>query len=118
VPERLSAHPWGYAFPALALLGLFGMRWFAVMGAESRAFYASCAYLVGMLASVAFGLYPYVLPSSLDPRLSLTVQSAAAGDHGLRVALVWWIPGMLLVGGYFTFLYRHFRGKVQLEDEG
>ena len=49
--------------------------------------------------------------------VGLTVEAAAAGAYGLRGALWWWIPGMLLVGGYFVYTYRHFAGKVSL-DEG
>jgi cytochrome bd-type quinol oxidase subunit 2 len=34
------------------------------------------------------------------------------------VALIWFIPGMLLVLAYSVFIYRHFAGKVRLEEEG
>jgi len=42
--------------------------------------------------------------------------AAASADHGLRVALWWWIPGMLLVTGTFVFLYRNFAGRVEARD--
>jgi cytochrome d ubiquinol oxidase subunit II len=119
VLARLAAHPWGYVFPALALAGLFAMRWFSFgRDAELRAFLASCAFIAGMLASAAFGIYPYVLPASTDPARALTVHNAAASAYGLKVGLAWWIPGMILAGGYFAYVYRHFRGKVRLQDEG
>jgi cytochrome bd-type quinol oxidase subunit 2 len=50
-----------------------------------------------MLASAAYGLYPYVLPATTGDSRALTVMNAAAPEPGLRVALAWWIPGMLLV---------------------
>jgi cytochrome bd ubiquinol oxidase subunit II len=31
---------------------------------------------------------------------------------------VWWTIGMILSVGYFVFVYRMFRGKVQLEGGG
>ena len=34
----------------------------------------------------------------------------------MGLGLAWWIPGMILVAGYFIFLYRRFAGKVRLED--
>jgi len=58
VLANLRAHPWGYVFPALALAGLVGIR----LGGEAKPFLASCAYIVGMLTSAAFGVFPYVLP--------------------------------------------------------
>jgi cytochrome d ubiquinol oxidase subunit II len=118
VPARLSAAPWGAVFPALAVAGL-GLVWaFERKGQEHRAFLASCAYLVGMLTSVAFGVYPYVLPSNGDPALGLDIHNAAAGAYGLRVGLVWFVPGMLLVTAYFVFTYRRLAGKTTVDEQG
>ena len=71
-----------------------------------------------MLTSAVFGIYPYVLPSNTDPKLGLTIASAQTAPYGLSVALAWWIPGMILVVAYSVFIYRHFAGKVRLEEEG
>lgn len=118
VSANLAARPWGWLFPALAVAGLVGAWWFLARKAEGRAFVASAAYLLGMMASAAFGIYPYVLPSVGDPALGMTAQSAAAAAHGLRLGLGWWIPGMALVVLYFVFTYRQFAGKVALDAEG
>ncbi len=115
---QLSARSWGYVFPAFALAGLVLVRWFLSKQDELKAFLASCAYILGMMASVVFGLYPYVLPASTNPAFALTVHNAKASDYGLRIGLVWWIIGMALVTGYFVFTYRHFAGKVKLGGEG
>jgi len=120
IQPRLSAsfaaRPWGYVFPALAVAGLIGMR--ALGRRDVAPFLCSALYIVGMLTSAALGLYPYVLPSNIDPLLGLTVYNAAAAPYGLKVGLVWFIPGMLLATGYFLYVYRSFAGKVALEDEG
>ena len=57
-----------------------------------------------MLAAAAFGLYPYVLPAR-NPEHGLTAFAAAAPRESLQSALYWWIPGMLLVAGYFSYIY-------------
>jgi cytochrome d ubiquinol oxidase subunit II len=116
VPANLTTHPWGYVFPALALFGLVGMAWFMRKHDELKSFLASCAYIVGMLTSVVFGLYPLILPASTNPAYSLTVDNAKAGDYGLRIGLAWWIVGMILVGGYTFHVYRSFAGKVKIEN--
>ncbi len=120
VPANLAVHPWGYVFPALALAGLLLARWFVARQDDGKAFLASCAYLVGMLSSVAFGLHPYVLPARTNPAYALTVENAKAPDYGLRIGLVWWLIGMALVAGYSVFTYRRFAGKVspQAKHEG
>lgn len=114
----MNARPWVYIFPLLVLAGLFSMRWFAKKDQEVKAFLSSCAYIVGMLTSTVFGLYPYVLPSNTDPHLGITLYRAAAPLYGLKVGLAWWIRGMLLVTAYFVFTYRHFVGKIHLEEGG
>ena len=120
IQPRLSAsfgaRPWGYLFPSLAVAGLIGMR--AIRRRGLAPFLYSSLFIVGMLTSAAFGLYPYVLPSNTDPRLGLTVYNAAAAPYGLKVGLAWFIPGMLLTTGYFVYTYRSFAGKVSLEEEG
>jgi cytochrome d ubiquinol oxidase subunit II len=118
IPASLTAHPWGYIFPALALFGLAGMAWFLRKQDDLKSFLASCAYIVGMLTSVVFGLYPLVLPASTNPAYSLTVDNAKAGDYGLKIGLAWWIVGMILAAVYHIRVYRGFAGKVKVEDGG
>jgi cytochrome d ubiquinol oxidase subunit II len=104
--------PWGYVFPLLALAGLMGIRMLDRRREGLDAFLSSCLFLAGMLASVAFGLYPDVLPSNGDPALSLTAANSAAAPYGLRIGLLWFIPGIMLAAGYFVYTYRNFAGKV------
>ncbi len=114
--QSFSARPWGYVFPLLAVAGLIGTR--AMHRRNVAPFLCSSLFIVGMLTSAAFGLYPYMLPSNTDPRLGLTVYNAAAAPYGLKVGLAWFIPGMLLTTGYFVYTYRSFAGKVVVEEEG
>jgi cytochrome bd ubiquinol oxidase subunit II len=112
VEVRLFHHPWVYVFPILAIAGLVAARLFLARQDDFKSFLGSCAYLIGMLTSLVFGLYPLVLPASTNPAFSLTVENAKAGDYGLRIGLVWWTVGMILTAGYFIYTYRNFSGKV------
>ena len=111
VKENFVTWPWGFIFPLLAVAGIAGVRFEMVKCDERKAFFASCAYLTGMLASVVFGLYPLVLPAR-NPVYSLTVASAKTGDYGLKIGVMWWTIAILLAAGYFTYVYRSFTGKV------
>ncbi len=113
--DRFAEAPWGFVFPVITLAGLLGVFLCKAPRAELPAFLSSCAYLVGMLTSAAFGVYPLLLPASTDPSLSLTIHNAAAESYGLRVGLAWFIPGMLLAVVYAAFTYRRFSGKLRLE---
>jgi len=52
-----------------------------------------------------------------NPVYSLTVESAKAADYGLKIGLAWWIIGIILAAGYFTYVYRSFAGKVVVEKD-
>ena len=118
VTANFAQWKWGFIFPALAVAGLIAARRFLATHSDGKAFLASCAYLVGMLTSVVFGVYPNVLPANSNPAYSLTVFNAKAPDYGLKIGFVWWTIGMVLVAGYVIFVYRHFAGKVELDKEG
>jgi len=110
--QSFSEHVWGYVFPLLAFAGLAGMRVSSVRELDLYAFLSSCAYLIGMLTSTVFGVFPYVLPSISSQAAGLTVMNAAAPEYGLYIGLAWWIPGMALALFYSVFVYRRFAGKV------
>jgi cytochrome d ubiquinol oxidase subunit II len=118
VLHNLTTYIWGWIFPDLALVGLIATLVFILRADDLKAFLSSCVFIAGMLTSAVFGIYPYVLPSNTDPRLGLTIANTQTWPYGLSVALVWFIPGMLLVLAYSVFIYRHFAGKVRLEEEG
>lgn len=110
--KQFRTHPWGAIFPVLAVVGMIGARVLSSRRQDLQAFLSSGLYLAGMLSSVAFGVFPNVLPSNTRPDLGLTIYNAAAAEHGLFVGLCWFIPGMALAIGYSVLVYRRFAGKV------
>lgn len=116
VKENFVTWPWGMVFPLLAVAGAAGVKFELAKKDQRKAFFASCAYLAGMLTSVVFGVYPMVLPAR-NPVYSLTVTGTKAGVYGLKIGLVWWAIGMILAAGYFTFVYRSFAGKVVVDRD-
>jgi cytochrome d ubiquinol oxidase subunit II len=115
--DSFNERPYGYILPLVALAGLAGMVLFNLRNDERNAFLSSGVYIIGMLTSTVFGVYPKVLPA-VDPANSLTIYNASASRYGMAVGLVWWSIGMVLAVVYFVVIYRLFRGKVNLEDEG
>ena len=118
VLDNYKHHAVGFLIPVLVFGSLAVMMHGMLKHSEKMAFVASALYIVGMLVGAAFALYPVVLPASTDPALNLTIYNTAAGEHGLTVGITWWILGMILALGYFTLLFRMFKGKVKLEGEG
>jgi cytochrome bd ubiquinol oxidase subunit II len=113
-----GSRPWEIIFPLIALVGLSGMGYFPSRQRDLAAFFSSCAYIVGLLASAASSLYPMVLPA-VNPADSLTIQNASGSPYGQTVGLAWWSIGIVLAIIYFVVTYRLFWGKVRLtQTEG
>jgi cytochrome bd ubiquinol oxidase subunit II len=104
--SRYSTRPWGLVFPLLAFGSLAGIRMMTRAVRHNPAFLCSCAFILAMLAAAAFGHYPDLLPAIDGGPASLTVFNAATSDSGLSIALGWFVPGVMLVVGYFVFAYR------------
>jgi len=98
--DNFSSHPWGYIFVLMGLAGAFGMLYFNKQRRDFRAFLSSSVFIVGMLASTAFGL---------------TIYNTAAQQYGLTTGFTWWIFGMILTAGYFVYMYRSFHGKASAD---
>jgi cytochrome d ubiquinol oxidase subunit II len=117
VPARLNGFPLSYALPLLAILSIVASRYFTGQGRELQAFLGSALFLVFMLVAAVFSLYPLVLPAAGNPDASLTIYNASGPPYALRVALFWWIPGMILVVMYTSYVYRQLAGKVQVDRD-
>jgi len=118
IKTNYLSYPIGFLIPVIVFGSLFLIRIATSRGKEFQAFLSSCIYITGMLVGAVFALYPLVLPASTDAAYSLTIYNSAAGHHGLMVGLVWWTLGTLLSAAYFIYVYRTYRGKVQLEGGG
>jgi cytochrome d ubiquinol oxidase subunit II len=110
---NFRAHGVAALIPVLVVAALIALPVLTRRGWEREVFLSSAVYLVAMVAGAAAALYPTLLPASGDPGLNITIFNAAAGRHALSVGLIWWTAGMLLAVGYFVFVYRMFRGKVE-----
>ncbi len=120
-PQMLAnyrAHALCLVIPVIVFASLAGMMHYRIRGNDKAAFVCSCVYIAGMLAGAAVALYPNVLPASTGDAYSLTIHNTVTTAYGMRVAIVWWAVGMVLALGYFVFIYRMFRGKVNVAEEG
>jgi cytochrome d ubiquinol oxidase subunit II len=111
--DALRARPWGLSFPAVTLGGLVGALVLRARGKPMHAYLSSCIALFCALATAAVGIFPNILPAR-NPNHALSIYDATVSQDGLATALRWWIPGILLVIGYFAFIHAQMRkGAVQ-----
>jgi cytochrome d ubiquinol oxidase subunit II len=118
--ENYGARPVGVVFPLVAVLGLVGMLYYRRRVTDVITFLSTGLFVLALLASVAFGLFPNLLTATTGPAYSLTVDNAAAPPQALGTAVLWFAVAIALVIAYTVYSYLAFRGKVTLSstDEG
>jgi cytochrome d ubiquinol oxidase subunit II len=111
--RNFTAHLWLLIVPVLTLAALIGTRMFAGRD-DSRAFLCSSGYIAGILASIAAGLYPVLLPAAPGSAApGLDIYNAAAPRSSLLYAFVIYLVGLAIVSIYLVNIYRVWRGKVR-----
>jgi cytochrome d ubiquinol oxidase subunit II len=107
-------YPWFWAAPVLAVLGALGVQ-MSVRKKTLGCFIASSLMVTGTILSAGFALFPFLLPSSLDPRSSLTVWDASSSKGTLGLMLAMTLIFLPLIVIYTSWVYRVLRGRVTLE---
>jgi cytochrome d ubiquinol oxidase subunit II len=110
--ERYQAQIWPVIFPAAALALLLAAWILLRKGKDFQAFVASSAMIATLMFSVAAGLFPNLLVSTIDSAYNLTAFNAASEPNTLAVMLVIALIGMPFVLLYTAGVYYIFRGKV------
>jgi cytochrome bd ubiquinol oxidase subunit II len=108
-------YPWMAAAPIVGILG--GVIAFVLAGSrlEKTAFIGTSLLIVGVILTAGFSMFPFIMPSSLDPRSSLTVWDATSSKMTLEIMLVAVIIFLPIVLAYTIWAYRIMRGKVTVD---
>lgn len=109
--ENFTRHPGVLIIPGWTLAALALTRYYVARD-DRRAFVCSSGYIAGILACVAAGLYPMLLPAAAgSPYPGLDIYNAAAPHHSLRTAFVIYVIGISIVSVYLWKIYRVWKGK-------
>lgn len=104
-----------WAIPALGIL----MPLLAALGMKLRkewlGLLASGLGIAGIILSVGVSMFPFILPSTLDPNFSLMVWDASASHLTLFIMLICTIIFLPLILAYTSWVYSIMRGKVDPE---
>ncbi len=114
--DNFAAYPWMIAAPVIGLLGPL----IALAGIRARrdvlVFTGSSLANIGIIGTVGLSMFPFILPSAIDPASSLTVWNASSSHTTLFIMLgvtVVFLPIILL---YTAWVYRVLFGRVTIEQ--
>ena len=95
-----------------AALALFGLR----SNSEAMTFVGSKLSVVGIISTVGLSMFPFILPSSIDPNASLTVWNASSSHTTLFVMLIVTAILLPIVLAYTSWAFRVMWGRVTTEQ--
>ncbi|MPM40557.1 Cytochrome bd-I ubiquinol oxidase subunit 2 [bioreactor metagenome] len=109
---NFRAAPVLWLLPALGLL----LPLVTAMGMRARrewlTLLASGLSIACIILTVGAAMFPMILPSSVDPRFSLTVWDSSSSHVTLFIMLVCTVIFLPIILAYTTWVYRVLRGKV------
>ena len=105
---------WTWAVLVLAVLVAGAALVATRVGREGWAFIAFSGFLVLGAVSIFGAAYPVVLPSTIDPALSLTVANASSSPYTLGVMSVVALFGVPVVLAYQAWSYWIFRRRLSI----
>jgi len=113
--------PVWFLFPALAVLSLLGIKILGLKGKSLAAFYSSCLTILMVTFTGVIGLFPNLIPSSLDPTYNLTIYNSSSSIYTLKIMTVVAVVFVPIVIAYQIWHYRVFRSKLSpdsVSEEG
>ncbi|HVT32226.1 MAG TPA: cytochrome d ubiquinol oxidase subunit II [Rhodanobacteraceae bacterium] len=99
---------------AIAIVAAIAVPLLARRARHGGAFLASGIAVAGTIFSAGFALFPFLLPSDLDPDSSLTIWDASSSRTTLGLMLLVTLVLLPIVLAYTTWVYRVLRGRVSL----
>jgi len=105
-----------FAVPLLAVAALLGIKVFALKGESLKAFISSCVTILTVTFTGIVGLFPNLIPSSIDQRYSLTIFNSSSSPYTLKIMTVVALVFVPVVIAYQAWNYSVFRKKIDPDD--
>lgn len=112
---NFNAHPILWLAPALGFSGAFLTLVMSAVKQAVVAFVTSSIALAGVILTAGIAMFPFIMPSSSDPRSSLTIWDAVSSHSTLQI-MFWMVVIFLpIIVAYTSWVYRVLRGKITVE---
>lgn len=105
-------YPLAWAFPALGVIMPIVTAILLKARKTLSAFIASSIAVLSVIMTAGVALFPFVMPSSSDPRSSLTVWDSVSSHLTLMIMLFVVVVLLPMIVGYTSWAYSVMRGKV------
>jgi cytochrome d ubiquinol oxidase subunit II len=101
-----------FIVPLLAVASLIGIKVFAMKRQSLQAFISSCLTILTVTFTGVIGLFPNLIPSSIDTRYSLTIFNSSSSLYTLKIMTAVALIFVPIVIAYQVWNYRIFKKKI------
>ena len=110
--ENYGKYPLLWIIPLLAVAGLILIKIFLLKEKDWKAWFSSSLFIVMATFWGVAGLFPRMIPSTINPEYSLTIYNSSSSPLTLKVMFVVALIFVPIVIGYQIWVYNLFKGKV------
>lgn len=114
--ENYLSSPALFVLPLLAVAGLLGIILFYSKGYLFRSFISSCVTIVFVCFTGVAGLFPNLIPSSMDMKYSMTIYNSSSSFLTLAIMTVVALIFVPIVIAYKIWVYRLFSKPVTIKE--
>ena len=108
--------PWVYVAGAVGVIGLAGAFLTNAKGQGKLAFWADLVGVLGVVSMIFIALYPNALPSTTNPKFSLTIEAAASNHYTLKLMTIIALCMVPIILVYQAWSFWVFRQRIKTED--
>jgi len=105
-----------FVVPLVAVVALVAVQAYMLYNKPLKAFVGSCFTIVFVVVTGVAGLFPNLIPSSLDPAYSLTIYNSSSSQYTLTIMTVVALIFVPIVILYKIWVYRLFRAPLTEKD--
>ncbi len=115
--ELFTKAPALFILPGLTVLAGLMVIYYGYKEKARQLFIHSIAVMVLFMITGFVGIYPNVIPSSVDSMYAITITDAMSGQKALSI--IFWVVAIFfpVIIGYQSWKYLRFKDKVKLNDE-
>lgn len=113
--NNFRSYPVLFIFPALVLLGTILNVKFSRGNRNGLAFISSCITMIGVITTFAVTIFPFVLPSSTNPTMSLLIWDASSSQLTLTLMFCFAVVFTVIMLAYTAWSYFKMFGRIDAE---
>lgn len=114
--SNYSEFPWMIVAPVLGIFAGLACAYFSKVGNAGLAFVSSALFITGVILTAGFSMFPFLMPSSTMPEVSLTVWDATSSQMTLNIMFIVACVFVPIVLSYTAYGFYVMRGRIKTTD--